>query len=76
MWADLKIIFTVEMKARFVSRVKGPDRSQRLSKTELFNLVYDLAENMYISRRIKNENKSDGKHFYYQFISKHQRLCL
>jgi len=52
------------MKARFVSRVKGPDRIQRLSKTELFNLAYDLAENMYISRRIKNENKSAGKNFY------------
>jgi len=46
-------MFTVEIKARFVSRVKGPDRTQRLSKTELFNLAYDLAENMYISRRIR-----------------------
>jgi hypothetical protein len=46
-------MFMVEMKARFVTRVKGPDRTQRLSKTESFNLAYDLAENMYISRRIK-----------------------
>jgi hypothetical protein len=52
------------MKARLVSRDKGPDRTQRLSQTELFNLAYDLAENMYISRRIKKENKSAGKHFY------------
>jgi hypothetical protein len=72
----LKIIFTVEIKARFVSRVKGPDRTQRLSKTQLFNLAHDLAENMYISRKIKNESKSAGMHFYYQFMSRHQRVCL
>lgn len=46
------------------------------SSKDFFKLAYGLVYDVYIPRRLNNENKCAEKHFYFKFMSRHPQLCL
>jgi hypothetical protein len=47
-----------------------------ICQKQSYLIWYMPAVNMYSPHRVSNENKSAGKHFYYQFVSTHHQTCL
>ena len=72
-----KRTFSEELEKQLVSYMKDQDaKFMPFSKREFFKFAYDLAEQLKLPHQFKNEDKTAGKQFYYDFMSHHPDLSL
>ncbi|PNF34376.1 hypothetical protein B7P43_G14947, partial [Cryptotermes secundus] len=72
-----KKTFDDEMENQLVSYMKELDsKFMPLSKKEFLQLAFALAEHLKIPHEFRNENKSTGKQFNYDFMTRHPELSL
>jgi hypothetical protein len=65
--------FSEEMEAR---SERLDNRFMPLLRKEFLKLLYDLAEEMGLSHRLNDENKSSGRNVCYQFMNRHRQLSM